>query len=1571
MKPTYTPSLPLWLLLVVAIPAGIASLVAGAEPTFPVGSASVDITPDYPIRLSGYGGRRKASEGVEQRLHAKALALGSPSDGSLSLLLTVDNTGVPAWITEKVHGRVASSVSLPRERFTLCSSHTHTGPMLIGVLSNLFSVALTSEEMGTIARYSDELVEKLVAVSLEAIRDARPCELWWGQGRAVFAQNRRTRGGPVDHDLPVLAARTPGGQWRALFLNYACHCTTLGGDFNRHCGDWAGYAQEYLGQAFPGATTLVGIGCGADSDPQPRNALQPAKDHGREIAEGITRILKSPLARIHSLPQGSLERFNLAFDVLPTRAEWEKKAADTGIVGYHARLNLSRLDHGETLPTELPYSVQTWVFGEDLAMVFLPGEVVVDYALRIKRTFRHDRLWVNAYANDVPCYIPSRRVFDEGGYEGGGAMPYYDRPTRLARDTEDRIVSRVESQVPSRFRDPEAGKEMTPPKSPSEALKTLRTRPGLEVQLVASEPLVVDPVAIDFGADGRLWVAEMHDYPSGIDGHFKPGGRLTVLSDRDGDGRFDHSETLADDLPFPTGVMAWGKGALVCAAPDILYLEDSDGDGKADVRKVLYTGFATHNYQARVNSLRWGLDGWVYGAAGLFGGTIHSGRTGRDHPLSGRDFRIHPDDGAFETVSGLSQQGRVRDDFGNWFGCDNGAWIWHFPLPEHYLARNPSLNAGETRVYVPSEPDANEVFPISRTLERFNDPDNANRTTSACGVEIYRAGLLGPEFYGNSFTCEPVHNVVRRFRLQRQGSTFGGTKAPEEAQSEFLASTDNWFRPVEVRTGPDGALWVVDMYRFVIEHPRWISPERLAKLDPRAGDRQGRIYRVKPAGASVAAAGPDLTRRTSEEWVSVLGGDNGPMRDLAHRLLLDRQSPALVNAVRTVARDARSAAARVQALHLLSHWGSLDRELLLSALRDPEPAARAAALVLTEVQAEDSQVLDGVIRLADDPSGEVRYQAALSLGQFSQPAAGAALARLALAPSADMRMRTAVLSSAVRFLPDLLAAMLRLPPGAEGRDRWVADLVSAASRTADEPARAAILVQVMPGVNDPVTASHLEVAASLLTPAMRLDPGTPLGARAGRLLAYARQVAGDERAPVPLRVAGLALVGRAAALDTDLALYRVALRPDSDPALQRAALALLRHREGAKLGELLLSGWDQRSPGMREQILEALLDRDSGAEALLEALKSGILAARELAPTHRQRLLRHPSAAIARRAAGLLPAAAESNRAAIVKSYSGAADLHGDPDNGFRIFAANCTACHAFRGNGHAVGPDLGTYREKPVGEFLVAILDPSSVIEPRFLNYLVETRDGRSLSGVVQNESANGFTLVQGGGLSEPLLRSEVVRMQPGAFSLMPEGFEGVIPPQSMADLVAYLKSGSPRVFGGATPAECETARRDFFAIPGAGLTRIRSASELLPYRCWLGTWPLHHCRQTDGRSRVEWETVVPVSSAGGGEWVSFAAPAAMGHRSQPKGSFTLMVNDRKVLEFDVTLGDALWEGAGMPVRLIYRVKERNEEDSNGVLTLEVRRGAFRPGETLRWSVQGSAANSLRWFGLYAVPGP
>ena len=385
--------------------------------------------------------------------------------------------------------------------------------------------------------------------------------------------------------------------------------------------------------------------------------------------------------------------------------------------------------------------------------------------------------------------------------------------------------------------------ENFPPRSPQESLRAFKPRPGMKVELAAAEPLVMDPVDIAWGPDGKAWVVEMGDYPRGIDGKGKPGGRVRCLEDTDGDGVYDKSTIFLDGLNFPNGCIPWRKGVIVTSAPEVFYAEDTDGDGKADVRKPLFNGFGEGNQQHRVNHPRWGLDNWVYlangdGGAGANGIVRSLLKPEVQLDIRGRDIRIRPDDGSLDVVAGQAQFGRNRDDWGNWFGCDNNRPIWYYAVDDQYVRRNPHVAAPPGRVDL--TPDRRS-YPCGwvMTHHGLGEPcpplGQPGIWTCLCGVMIYRDEMLGPEFAGNAFFSDGVYNCVSRKIVTPNGVLFTGERADDEQESEFLGSYDPWFRPTTIRTGPDGALWVVDLYRHVIEHPQWINRDLQKTLDLRLG----------------------------------------------------------------------------------------------------------------------------------------------------------------------------------------------------------------------------------------------------------------------------------------------------------------------------------------------------------------------------------------------------------------------------------------------------------------------------------------------------------------------------------------------------------------------------------------------------------------------------------------------------------------------------------------------------------------------------------------------------------------
>ena len=428
----------------------------------------VDITPDYPIRMVGYESRKTESEGIASRLKARALAIGGDRDGDQAPPCWWPSTTVPLarWSKRSRRGSTKKA-GLPRERFVVCSTHTHCAPALSSGLDFIFGNPLPADQRSHIERYTRELTDAIEKVALAALAARAPASLAWGQGRVGFAANRRVLkdgrwvnfgvnpNGPVDHSLPVLRATDAAGKVKAVLFGYACHCTTLGGEFNKICAEWAGYACDLIEQQSPGRGRAGHHRLRRRR--QSRAAAQPGR---RQATRPGRRTRGRPPGQVHAHPparpnrEPAPARSNSPSSRRPAGPSSRNRPSSAAPPGFLARTLIERLDRGESLPTTVPYIVQTWCFGDDMAMVFLAGEVVVDYALRLKWEIDQDRLWIAAYSNDVPCYIPSRRVLSEGGYEADFSMIYYGHPSRLAPATEDLIIQAVHAILPSAFDGP-------------------------------------------------------------------------------------------------------------------------------------------------------------------------------------------------------------------------------------------------------------------------------------------------------------------------------------------------------------------------------------------------------------------------------------------------------------------------------------------------------------------------------------------------------------------------------------------------------------------------------------------------------------------------------------------------------------------------------------------------------------------------------------------------------------------------------------------------------------------------------------------------------------------------------------------------------------------------------------------------------------------------------------------------------------------------------------------------------------------------------------------------------------
>jgi neutral ceramidase len=426
-----------------------------AGSSWKAGVAKAVITPEEPIWMAGYASRNKPSEGKIQDLYAKALALEDPQ-GRRLVIVTTDLIGFSRSIAEKVAQEVQKRTGLKRDRLMLTSSHTHTGPVIRDSLIDMYN--LSAEQAGAVSRYTARLEQEVLRVVDEALRNLAPAKISYGTGQAEFAVNRRTPSptgyriavnpdGPVDRSVPVLRIDDSNGKLRAVLMGYACHNTTLTGEFYQFSGDYAGFAQNELEQQYPGAMALFVTGCGADANPNPRSTLELAQQHGKSLAAAVSQVLSRPLAPVAGSLATRWELIPLPL-VVPARDEFQKRLDEKDVYRQrHARRMLKTLDEQGKIPDRYSYPIQVCQLGSDLTLVALAGEVVVDYALRLKRDLKYKSLWTIAYANDVFAYIPSVRVLREGGYEAYQSGIYYGMPGPFGEPVEELIVGKVKAMA--------------------------------------------------------------------------------------------------------------------------------------------------------------------------------------------------------------------------------------------------------------------------------------------------------------------------------------------------------------------------------------------------------------------------------------------------------------------------------------------------------------------------------------------------------------------------------------------------------------------------------------------------------------------------------------------------------------------------------------------------------------------------------------------------------------------------------------------------------------------------------------------------------------------------------------------------------------------------------------------------------------------------------------------------------------------------------------------------------------------------------------------------------------------
>ena len=442
-------------IIYVIIGLGLFLLVINADPnnqseTVFVGSSKVDITPKFPVVLAGYGGRTQEFEGIDTKLWARCLVIGKENP---AVLVVIDNCGITSKIKNDLAERI-KKFGISESNLVISATHTHNAPSLRGYAPILWAGRTSPNQEDRIDKYTSFLIDQMEFLVVNALENREPMKLSWGRGEVQFGGNRRIirdgtwagfgfqRNGPVDHSLPVMVAADLKGETRVIWSNYACHCTTIGGR-NHINGDWAGYANELIEKNNKSAISLLTIGCGADVGPQPSGDSKDAIKHGRAISKEVNKVISDDMIPLPGVTETAVKELQLPLQQPKDRKHWQSQLK---VGGFHAELAksmLKKIDEEGSISSEVKYPIHTWKFGQELAVVFLAGEVVVDYAVRFNKEFDWKRLWVSAWANDMPGYIPSRRILNEGGYEAEFSQVYYDLPGPYLPEVEDIMTDGV------------------------------------------------------------------------------------------------------------------------------------------------------------------------------------------------------------------------------------------------------------------------------------------------------------------------------------------------------------------------------------------------------------------------------------------------------------------------------------------------------------------------------------------------------------------------------------------------------------------------------------------------------------------------------------------------------------------------------------------------------------------------------------------------------------------------------------------------------------------------------------------------------------------------------------------------------------------------------------------------------------------------------------------------------------------------------------------------------------------------------------------------------------------------
>ena len=1394
---------------------------------------------NLPVWVNG-GISGKQVDRINDPLHARCLVLG---DGKMQIAICiVDNCILPLQLVDKTKELTQSKTGIAINHILIAATHTHSAVSVSGAHG-------TPEQQD----YAESLPVWIAEGIAEAQKRMVPAQ--WGTATVVCEQyiycrdwlmkpgkansspfsgrtsdsvnmnpghdnpNKMAPIGPVDTLVPILAIQDMQGKPISLLASF---CTHYAGAPNLSA-DYFGVVCERLGKSLRPDAPDSFVGLMANATSGNANCVDFSKPAApftyTEVGTYVSDKILSALPSIQYSARVSLDVELDSIDLavrMPSAAEvtTAKRYIETHLQDRLPKTLDENYARETVLLSEMPPTRKLNLQAirlNDFVIVANPCESYNETGLKLRQASPF-RLTMNiGLANGHAGYIPPPELFQLGGY-----TTWRCRTSCLEEQAEPKLVeglTRVMQTLHARQAAPKPVSLQSKPQSPvspKESLRWLETEPGFQVELVASEPQIVDPVSMQIDAQGRMWVVEMGDYPTADNA---PKSRIVVLQDKDDDGFFESSTVFADKLLFATGVQPWQNGAIVTAQGQLLMLRDTDGDLRSDSREVWLDGFATDNPQLRANHPVIHSDGWLYIASGLRGGKIKATLPfGTPSPeildLTGGDLRVHMLTGRIECIAGPTQFGLSFDQFGHRYGCSNRNPCFEIVSERADVSMSPLSGIATPLHDVSPSNAASTVHPLVNAWTTSNL--HAGQFTAACGLLVTHSRHFPDAPFATALTCEPTGSLVQRRSILRKG---GLSQITDEApEREWLASHDPWFRPVDLYEGPGGDIYVVDMYRAVIEHPEWVPAELKNRPDQRLGDAHGRIYRVSRKTDKELKTNPSENRASSPaDWLT---HPNAWNRSLASKTVLEAaaigRKESFVETLKAICNTESSPIGSIaNACSLLAACDALDEPTVAALFQSKSPELRSmvwSAMRQTSAKWESKWIVVAIDTF-NNPSASVDelreaawFIAVQSLdetspGYATMMARYAGLAAKSLFHNGDPPHLWLAITAAWR--DNLLPFLSKYQAEASSAEKEI----SAIAR--DYVVRLALIAGQKPSksfsLQEHVEASNWLLSDSNIKTLRTIDFAILEGfTRSGKLPIHpdstmeklVQSTATSDSTPINQRAAVAILASSKSDSSKTLALK---LLDSSDTVLLKTAIATCSIHDTPEFTTWLLNRLPSALPEIRQDIFNAIRNNPKRLGMLIDALESGKLSPKIFDASQIQNLSAVRDNSVSPRLAKLLSASINSDRQRVVDDYSkqlATIEVDSNNNRGKAVFTKNCSACHRMDDVGTMVGPDISDSRVHTFEKLLISILDPNRSIDANYFRYLARTEDGTVVEGLLKDSNAQTITLLSQNGTTTTLNHSEIEELKSSGTSLMPEGVESQISAREMADLLWYVKN-------------------------------------------------------------------------------------------------------------------------------------------------------------------------------------